>query len=178
MELDFEVDKITRSIENTKTGESLATLVLPVMLADLKTVTKKNGWNFNWKLELSEPGRQVYKLVTEKEPNVIQGLISFEPQERERIVFMPLIESAPANIGKNKAYEGVCGNLVAYGCKLSLEYGFGGYLSFIAKTALIEHYVKTLRAKHCGGQRIGIETDDAKWLINNYFPNEYEEEPL
>jgi len=171
MELDFEVDKITKSIENTKTGESFATLVLPVTAADLKTVTKKNGWYFNWKLELSEPGHQVYKLVTEKEPNIIQGLISFEPQEREKLIFMPLIESAPANVGKNKAYEGVCGNLVAYGCKLSFEYGFEGYLSFIAKTALIEHYTRTLRAKRCGGQRMGIETDDAKWLINNYFHN-------
>ena len=49
MELDFEIDKITESIENADTGESLDTLVLPLTQADLKQVTKKNGWLFDWK---------------------------------------------------------------------------------------------------------------------------------
>jgi len=40
MELDFEVDKITESIEDAKTGEALDTLVLPVTKADLKEITK------------------------------------------------------------------------------------------------------------------------------------------
>ena len=65
MELDFEVDKITESIENAKTGESLNTFVLPVTQADLKETVIKNGWIFDWKQEPSEPERQVYKLVTE-----------------------------------------------------------------------------------------------------------------
>ena len=43
MELDFEIDKITESIENTKTGESHNTLVLPVTKADLEVLTKENG---------------------------------------------------------------------------------------------------------------------------------------
>ena len=47
MELDFEIDKITESIENAKTGETFNTLVLPVKKADLEEVTKKNGWLFD-----------------------------------------------------------------------------------------------------------------------------------
>ena len=70
MELDFEVDKITESIENAETGESLDTLVLSVTKADFEVVTKKNGWLFDWKQEFSEPEHQVYKLVTEKERNI------------------------------------------------------------------------------------------------------------
>jgi hypothetical protein len=73
MELDFEIDKITESIENTETGETLDTLVLPVTKADLEEITKENGWLFNWKQELSEPEHQVYKLVTEKEPHTISN---------------------------------------------------------------------------------------------------------
>jgi hypothetical protein len=52
MELDFEIDKITESIENAETGETLDTLVLPVTKADLEEVTKKKAgflignWNF------------------------------------------------------------------------------------------------------------------------------------
>jgi hypothetical protein len=59
MELDFEIDKITESIENAETGEALKTLVLPVTEADLKGITKKAGWLFNWKFELAQPERQV-----------------------------------------------------------------------------------------------------------------------
>jgi hypothetical protein len=65
MELDFAIDKITESIENAETGESLDTLVLPVTKADLGEVAKKNGWLFNWEAEFSKPERQIYKLVAE-----------------------------------------------------------------------------------------------------------------
>ncbi|WP_461257824.1 hypothetical protein [Treponema sp. R80B11-R83G3] len=116
MELDFEIDKITESIENAETGETLNTLVLPVTKADLEEVTKKNGWLFNWKQEFSEPEKHVYKLVAEKEPQTIHGMVSLE--KRVKHIFMHLIESAPCNIGKEKKYLGVCGNLTAFGCKL------------------------------------------------------------
>ena len=84
-------------------------------------------------------------------------------------VFMHLIESAPYNIGKGKKYLGVCGNLTAYGCKLSMEYGFGGVVAFISKTALIPHYEKTLGAVHLGGNRMAIFEPNARDLIDNYF---------
>ena len=52
MELDFEIDKITESIENADTGETLNTLVLPVTKADLKQTAKKmDGFlTGNWNL--------------------------------------------------------------------------------------------------------------------------------
>jgi hypothetical protein len=46
--LDFEIDKLTRSIENAVTGDSFATEVLNFTKIDLKQVTKKNGWEFAW----------------------------------------------------------------------------------------------------------------------------------
>jgi hypothetical protein len=52
---------------------------------------------------------------------------------------MHLIESAPFNIGRNKIYYGVPGNLVAFACKLSFERGGEGYVSFLSKTRLIGH---------------------------------------
>ncbi|MDR0319938.1 MAG: hypothetical protein LBI28_00405 [Treponema sp.] len=167
MELDFEIDKITESIENAKTGESLDTLVLPVTQADLKEIVIKNAWLFDWEQELSKPEHQVYKLVTEKEPQAIQGLVSLKKMEDH--VFMYLIESAPCNIGKGKKYLGVCGNLTAFGCKLSMEYGFDGVIAFISKTALIPHYEKTLGAVHLGGNRMAIFEPNAHDLIDNYF---------
>lgn len=66
-------------------------------------------------------------------------------------IYMDLLENAPFNLGRNKLYEGVAGNLVAYACKISFQNGFDGYVSFTAKTQLIEHYQKSLNEINFGG---------------------------
>ena len=82
------------------------------------------------------------------------------------------LESAPFNLGRNKLYEGVAGgNLVAFACKTSYQHGFEGYISFTAKTKLIEHYKKTLNAILFGGQLMIINSHAADILINKYFKN-------
>lgn len=100
-------------------------------------------------------------------PNIIQGLISISIESDH--VFMNLVESAPFNMGRNKLYEGVAGNLVAYACKVSFQKGFDGFTAFDAKTKLIPHYEKTLGAYHFGGQRMIIPTPSAQILIDKYF---------
>ena len=168
MPFDFEIDKLTHSLEDTTTGEILLTKVLPLDEADLKTISKKSGWKFNWKMEFSAPEKQVFKLTLEKEPKIIQGLICFE--KRPDHIFMPLIETAPHNFGKAKKYFGVAPNLVAFGCKLSFKNGFEGYVAFESKTKLIGHYTKTLGAKLLFGQQMEIDTTASIKLINRYFP--------
>lgn len=165
--LDFEIDKLTNSIQNTISGDSFPTEVSRLTKADLKQVAKKNGWVFNWKTELDDNTREVYKLTISNNPNIIQGILSLtiEPDH----VYMDLLESAPFNKGKNKLYEGVAGNLVAYACKVSFNNGFDGYLSFTAKTKLIDHYIKTLQAYHFGGHLMIINTIAANKLIDKYF---------
>jgi len=167
--IDIEIDKLTNSIENVITGDSFQTDVSLIDKNDLKSITKKNGWLFNWKSEYKQPDRDVYKLTIEGNPDVIQGLISIT--EREDHVYMHLIESAPFNLGRNKVYLGVPGNLVAFICRISFHRGFEGYVSFTAKTQLIEHYQKTLGAISAGGQLMVINTDAALMLINKYFKN-------
>jgi hypothetical protein len=49
--IDVEIDKLTNSIENVITGDSFQTDVSFIDNNDLKTVTKKNRWLFNWKAE-------------------------------------------------------------------------------------------------------------------------------
>ena len=84
---------------------------------------------------------------------------------------MHLIESAPFNLGRSKVYIGVPGNLIAFGCKISFHRRFEGYVSFTAKTRLIEHYEKTLGAINVGGHLKIINTDSALKLIDKYFKN-------
>ena len=84
---------------------------------------------------------------------------------------MHLIESAPFNLGPNKVYPGVPGNLIAFICRGSFHLGFEGYISFTANSRLIEHYHKTLGAISVGGQLMVINSDAALKLIDKYFKN-------
>ena len=47
MQLDFEIDKLTHSLEDVQTGESYETEVLPLSKGDMKQILKKNGWQFD-----------------------------------------------------------------------------------------------------------------------------------
>jgi hypothetical protein len=167
--LDFVIDRLTNSIQNTISGDSFQTEISLFTLTDTKQITKKAGWHFNWKSELADNTKEVYKLTIVNNKDIIQGLLSLT--KRPDHILMNLVESAPFNIGKNKLYEGVAGNLVAYACKLSFQYGFEGFVSFTAKTKLIKHYEKTLGAYHFGGHRMIIPTESAEKLVEKYYKN-------
>jgi len=165
--IDIEIDKLTNSIENVITGDCFKTDVILISEVDLKVISKKNKWLFNWKSEYKNPDRDVYKLVISGNESIVQGLISLT--EKQDHVYVHLIESAPFNIGKNKVYLGIPGNLFAFACKVSFHRGFEGYVSFTAKTQLIEHYIKTLNAGILKGNLMVINNISALKLINKYF---------
>jgi hypothetical protein len=74
--IDVEIDKLTNSIENIITGDSFQTDVTLVDKDDIKSITNKNGWLFDWKNEYKQPDRDVYKLTIIGNPQIVQGLIS------------------------------------------------------------------------------------------------------
>lgn len=165
--LDFLIDKLTNSIENVVTGDSFATDISLLKSSDLKNITKKNNWLFDWKQEFKKPEKDVFKLTIVNNSEIIQGLICLEVKKDH--VYMHLVESSPFNKGKTKVYDGVPGNLVAFACKLSFQRGHDGNVSFVSKTQLINHYEKSLGAIHFGGRLMIIETKSALRLINKYF---------
>jgi hypothetical protein len=164
--LDFVVDKLTNSVENTTTGEVFDTEIVRMTEQDLKQI-KKNDWQFTWSKEIKDKTKEVYKLTTENNPTIIQGLLSIE--DKKDHFFMHLIESSRFNKGKEKVYLGIPGNLVAFACKVSVDRGYKGFLAFDAKTALIKHYQETLYATHFRGLRMFIDTNAALRLISQYF---------
>jgi len=141
---DFIIDRLTDSILNTISGESFQTEVSTLKKSDLKNILKKNGWNFDWKAEYNDLTKEVYKLTIINNSDIIQGLLSIT--EETDYIFVNLLESAPFNIGNQKLYEGVAGNLIAYSCKVSFQKGYDGFVAFTAESQLIEHYEKTLGA--------------------------------
>ena len=170
--LDFEIDKLTNSIENSITGDRFPTEVSLVTKEDLAKIKREKTWLFDWNKEYKKANCQVYKLTIKNNTQIIQGLVCLEIMTDH--VFMHLIESAYFNRGAQKMYKGVMGNLVAFGCKLSFENGMDGCLSFVAKTALIQHYIDSLGAMLFGTRTMIIETKSALRLMQKYFPNEYE----
>jgi len=168
--LDFEIDKLTNSIENALSGEVFKTEIVDMKSDDVLSLAKKE-WLFNW-MEEAVMGHELYKLITHQNPAIIQGLISLE--DRPDHIFIYLIESAPFNRGKSKLFRGVAGNLVAFACKLAFERGFDGFVVFEAKSQLIEHYENSLGAKRMYGQRMFLDKEAAKSLIRSYFKDFYD----
>jgi hypothetical protein len=164
--LDFLIDKLTSSIENTLTGEIFETDIIKLGEENIALI-KKSEWQFDWRLELKKPDREVYGLTTRENPNILHGIVSFSDNNDH--IFMHLIESAKFNRSAGKLYVGVPGNLVAFVCKKSFEHGFRGVIAFVAKTALFEHYEKSLKAKRFTRNRMFINTREAHELVTKYF---------
>jgi hypothetical protein len=159
----IEIDKLTNSVEYTVTGESFDTEISSVKSSEIKS----DDWLFNWTKEINNKTRNVFKLTIKDDVDTIQGLVSFEA--RQGHLFLHLVESANFDKGKNKLFLGVAGNLFAYTCKCSFELNFDGFISFISKTVLKEHYAKTLGARVLYGDTMVIETPEAKKLVQQYF---------
>lgn len=164
--VDIFIDKLTNSIENITTGEVFDTAITQLSPKDSKQISPK-GWNFDWHQELKDASKLVYKLTTVNNPHIIQGLLSIE--DKQDHIFMHLIESSKFNIGKDKIYLGVPGNLIAFACKVSVDKGYEGFLAFDAKSSLIKHYQETLFATHFRGLRMFIDNKAAARLISQYF---------
>jgi hypothetical protein len=164
--IDIEIDKLTNSIENSTTGEIFDTQVVQLRTSAKKAINPAE-WLFDWVEELDISGRKVYKLITTGNPKIIHRLLCLE--DKDDHMFIHLVESANFNMGSNKTYLGVAGNLFAFGCKLSFEKGYEGYVAFDSKSALIEHYKTKLGATHFKGQRMFIETVNAMKLVSIYF---------
>lgn len=128
---------------------------------------KKDGWAFDW----SDPQRngfEVYQLFVCGD-DTIQGMIALKHNRDDLFTEVDIVESAPHNRGKNKKYIGVGPHLFAIACKLSWETGNDGFVVFIAKTNLVEHYIKTLNAKNISYQKMMLDSFASLELVKKYF---------
>ena len=88
--LDFVIDKLTKSIENIATGEVFDTVIIKFTNKEVNQI-KKGDWQFDWKKEIRDQTKEVYKLTTINNPTIIQGLLSIE--DKQDHIFMHLIEA-------------------------------------------------------------------------------------
>lgn len=109
----------------------------------------------------------VYKVHLEYQPDIIQGLVAFRNQK-------DYLDCANMEINEfNKRgislYSGVGKSMVALCCKISMDNGSEGYISFEAKNRLIPYYQR-LGAKRIGSSsRMFMDDVAAQKLIDLYF---------
>lgn len=108
----------TWTIENAATHEIFEARITRIMPGQRMAAGKLN-FNFEWKKEIANSERQVYKLTPNLSPSIIHGLISLTPQQG--CIYSSLVESARFNRSPNKQYLRVAGNLIAYACRLSYQ---------------------------------------------------------
>lgn len=166
--IDIEIDKLTNSVEEVATGRSFDTSLARASNAEIRGLGK--GWLFDWRKEATR--HEVFELTIPVIGAEILGLISIE--NMQGFILVPLVESAPHNLGKHQKYVGVGGNLMAYAAKVSIEAGFRGFVAFDPKTALMQHYATKLKAVQVGSsQRMVIYPDAARDLVAQYFGDEH-----
>lgn len=165
--LETEIDSLTNCIREVISGNCFDTDILEVDSKDIRLITKRNGWLFDWNKEHKLNDRTIYKLVIRGNTPIIQGLVSISIMDNH--IHLNIVESAPFNRGARKLYEGVGGNLFAFCCKKSFDTGYEGIITFVAKTKLIKHYKEQLGAKTISGNKMVILTEKALFLTNKYF---------
>lgn len=170
MEVDIYIDLMTNCLVCTETGAECNTEYRLVK----KTITKseanlllQQGWRFDWSIPHVN-GYEVYELLIEGDDEV-QGMIALKHIRNQYYTHVDIVEAAPHNVGKNGRYRGVGAHLFAIACKLSWDVGNEGYVQFVAKTDLIDHYRKTLNAELIDWHTMYIDSYGAMRLIHKYF---------
>ncbi|MEM9916701.1 MAG: hypothetical protein AAF990_01320 [Bacteroidota bacterium] len=142
-----------------------------IVLGTLKEMPlKKDGWNFNWRSIIRRKGTETYILRLKSNPSSIQGALHLKIQGG--MLIMDLVEIAPNNTGQEgKRYSYAAGCLIAFACRESfkLETNYKGFLTFESKTKLIEWYIENYYAQIAMGQKMFIEPEDGKKLIETYL---------
>ncbi len=165
--IDEEIEIVGRSVVHQPTGQVFATAIVPFGDLDSRQRAELSRWRFDWVAEVDRHRRDVTALLVEGS-RTVQGLMSLQPAQG--FVLVHLLESAPHNVGQNKLFRGVAGNLFAFACARSFALKQDGYVAFEAKTELIEHYKVSLGAVQVGSSsRMIVATESAARLVKQYF---------
>lgn len=164
-EVDIIIDEFTPCLVDSKTGKALDTAYAPVKISKSKALLmKREGWRFDWS-QPAKKGFDVFKLNL-KGSKEVEGLIALKTNEG--FTEVDIVETAPPNFGKNGRYKGVGAHLFAMACQHSFENGNDGFVSFIAKSDLVEYYKRLLNAQQISAQKMFIDTESALNILKTY----------
>lgn len=150
-------------ITEVLTAKDYTIEILPFEDIDYKSL-KKDRYFFDWK---EEKEQEVYKLIRE-ESNEILGVISVERIPTEWRIHIRLLTVSRENKGKDKEYDKIAGNLIAYVSKLAVEeFGELACISLRPKTLIAQHYIDKYNM-NTTGITLSLEIPEILDLINQY----------
>ncbi len=151
----------------TETDETFEGVIEQVGDAELKQLKGSEDFTFDWS---KETGSEVYQIRIEDEKEIL-GLISLIDMSKEFRIHINLIESSKENKGSSKKIKRIPGCLLAFTCRLAFDRGYGGFVSLVPKTALVEHYQNAYGFVHAG-QQMAVFMQSARVLILKYIDDE------
>lgn len=126
--------------------------------------------NFVW----SDPDLEdcsIYALYVEG-TKVTQGLIAcreYKDQNNTKgYIEVALAEANPKNVGVTGRYKGVGAHLFSIVSRLSFDLGYDGFVTFVSKTNLVQHYINELHAELLFGTNMQLSTQASKYLVEVY----------
>lgn len=152
-----------QTITHIKEASEIDVVIERVREEDFKKMTKARFF-FNWK---TEKDNEVYKLTLAGTDEIL-GLMSLVNYPDEQRYQINLLSVSKENRGKNKMYDGIAGNLIAYACRESIKaYGADACVSLHPKTELKAHYIAQYGMMDAGMQ-VFVEGINLFRLLEKY----------
>lgn len=172
-EISIYIDEITQCLLDSKTDRYVDTEYEKIN--SISTKTAENMKNFEkWKFDWSAPDLSDCDICAlyVKGSKMTQGLLAcreIKPRgNTEGYIEIVLAESNPKNVGSSGRYKGVGAHLFAIASKLSMDLGYEGYVQFVSKTGLVEHYQETLHADLLFDRVMMLAPKASQYLIDAY----------
>ena len=151
------------NVIETSSGNSHIVEINPVEDGDYKTLSKSRFF-FDWK---KEKAYEIYKLQLSGTSEIL-GIISLEKIPEEWRVHIRLLTVSKDNRGKEKQYDGIAGNLIAYAARIAVkEYAEYACVALRPKSQIAQHYIDKYNMK-LTGMTLSIEVPEILDLINQY----------
>lgn len=150
-------------VTDTSTKREYNIEILPVDEGDYETFDE-DRYHFDWK---TEKKFEVYKLRINGS-NEVLGLISFENIPEEWRIHIRLLTVSKENVGSNKQYDRIAGNLITYVAKKAVaDYAELACVSLRPKSEIAQHYIDNYNMR-VTGMTLSIEVPEILDLINFY----------
>lgn len=131
---------------------------------------KYEKWKFDWS-DQDLRDCLIYALYVES-TKATQGLIAcreYKTQGNTKgYIEVVLAEANPKNVGIMGKYKGVGAHLFSIASRLSLDLGYDGFVTFVSKTDLVQHYIDELHAELLFGSNMQLSTNASKYLVEMY----------
>ena len=152
-----------QTITHIQSSSEIEVAIGHVKEEDHKKITKSKFF-FNWK---TEKENEVYKLMIAGTDEML-GLMSHINFPEEQRLQINLLTVAKENRGKDKIYDGIAGNLIAYACREGNRlYAEEACVSLQPKTELKKHYME-FYGMHDAGMQVFLEGPNLFRLLEKY----------